>query len=72
MTGARNDQDQKDYLEVAGLATAVEQFLTRGLWPGANGWERAGGEVATPADLPRLAEVLRALSLQNQLSPRRA
>jgi predicted dehydrogenase len=72
VTGSRDDKDQKDYLQVAGLPATVDQFLTRGLWPGANGWDRAGGEVATPADLPRLAEVLRTLAAQNQLSPRPA
>ena len=69
VTGERNDQDQKDYLQVAGLGATVEQFLARGLWPGANGWARAGGEVVTPADLPRLPDVLRALSAQDQPSP---
>lgn len=72
VTGERNDQDQKDYLQVAGLAPAVELFLTRGLWPGANGWEREGGEVVTLGDLPRLPEVLRAISARNQLSARPA
>ena len=68
VTGARDDKDQKDYLQVAGLPATVEQFLTRGLWPGANGWDRAGGEVTTLADLPKVHEVLRGLAAQNQLS----
>jgi predicted dehydrogenase len=70
VTGERDDKDQQDYLQVAGLPGTVEQFLTKGLWPGANGWDRAGGEVATLADLPRLHDVLRSISTQNQLSAR--
>ncbi len=66
VTGARDEKDQKDYLQVAGLSGAAEQFLTRGLWPGANGWERAGGEVVTPGDLPRLNDVLRAIATTAQ------
>lgn len=59
----RDEKDQKDYLSVSGLEATVEQFLGRGLWPGANGWERATGEVVTPAaDLPRLGATLRAMA----------
>lgn len=62
VTGLRDNVDQKDYLSVAGLPKAVDQFLVHGLWPGANGWNRSPGEVATPADLPRFAEVLRGMA----------
>jgi predicted dehydrogenase len=58
VTGLRDNIDQKDYLNVASLAKSVDQFLVRGLWPGASGWERSPGEVVTPADLPRFAEVI--------------
>ena len=58
----RDDQDQKDYLQVAGLAVTHENFLVRGEWPGANGWERTTGDVATPADLPRFHDVVRAMA----------
>jgi predicted dehydrogenase len=60
VTALRDQKDQKDYLSVAHLAGTVEQFLGRGIWPGASGWDRAPGEVVTPADLPRFTEVVRA------------
>lgn len=62
VSGLRDASDQKDYLHVASLAKTVEQFLGRGLWPGANGWQRQHSEVATPADLPRLPDVLRGMA----------
>jgi predicted dehydrogenase len=62
VTGVRDDKDQQDYLQVAGLPATMDQFLSRGLWPGANGWDRAGGEVVTTGDLPRLDAVLRAMA----------
>ncbi|HVW22051.1 MAG TPA: Gfo/Idh/MocA family oxidoreductase [Opitutaceae bacterium] len=63
VSGVRDDKDQKDYLTVAGLQATVDQFLGRGLWPGANGWEREGGEVVTPAaDLARLDGVVRQMA----------
>ncbi len=68
VTVERDDKDQKDYLQVAGLGATVEQFLGRGLWPGANGWQRSGGEVVTPADLSRFPDVIRQLAAQNPLS----
>lgn len=58
----RNEKEQKDYLNVAGLAAAMDQFLARGIWPGAHGWDRPPGDVATPADLPRLPETLAAMA----------
>jgi hypothetical protein len=54
----RDEKEQQDYLQVAGLAKTVEQFLGKGQWPGTNGWERAPSEIVTPADLPRLQEAL--------------
>jgi predicted dehydrogenase len=62
VTRLRDDKDQKDYVSVAGLSAAMEQFLTRGLWPGVHGWNRDCGAVATPADLPRLHAVLREMA----------
>jgi len=62
VSGVRDEKDQKDYLHVAGLAAAHENFLVRGEWPGANGWEREPGEVATPADLARFHDVVRAMA----------
>ena len=62
VTRLRDEKDQKDYVSVAGIAAAIEQFLTRGLWPGAHGWNRDHGPAATPADLPRLYAVLREMA----------
>jgi hypothetical protein len=58
----RDEKDQKDYLHVAGMASAQENFLARGVWPSASGWGREPGEVATLADLPRFHEVVRAMA----------
>jgi len=58
VTGVRDEKDQKDYIDVAGIESTIDQFLTLGLWPGSNGWERDRGEVVTGADLPRLAGVV--------------
>lgn len=60
VTGVREEKEQKDYLNVAGLTTAVEQFLVRGAWPGTD-WGRPPGDVVTSADLPRLVEVVRGM-----------
>jgi predicted dehydrogenase len=60
-TLVRDETDQKEYLNVAGLNTAVDQFLCKGLWPGAQGWGGAG-DVATVADLPRLPDLVNALA----------
>lgn len=58
----RDEKDQKDYLDVASMAATHENFLVRGAWPGANGWNRATGDVATPADLPRFHAVVREMT----------
>lgn len=58
----RDEKEQKDYLSVAGMAAAQESFLTHGTWPGATGWGRAPGEVATPADLPKFRDTVRSLA----------
>jgi predicted dehydrogenase len=62
ISGVRDEKDQKDYLHVAGMASAQENFLARGVWPSASGWAREPGEVATLADLPRFHEVVRAMA----------
>ena len=59
--GLRDEKEQKDYFDVTGMTAAHENFLVRGVWPGANGWGRATGEVATPADLPRFHDTVRAM-----------
>jgi len=64
ITGTRDEKDQKDYLNVAGIGATVDQFLSRGVWPGVNGWGRERGEVVTPADLPRLDGILKSMAGQ--------
>jgi predicted dehydrogenase len=59
--GVRNSKEQKDYLDVAGIASTVDQFLIRGVWPGSSGWRRDRSEVATPAELHRLPAVLQTM-----------
>lgn len=62
ISGVRDEKEQKDYINVAGLAAAQENFVLRGLWPSAHGWDRAPAEVVTLSDLPRFHEVVRALA----------
>ncbi len=62
VTALRDEKEQKDYVHVASMLAAHENFLVRGVWPGASGWQRATGEVATPADLPRFRDVMRAMA----------
>ncbi len=57
----RDEKEQKDYLQVAEMQAAHENFLVRGVWPGSAGWERPPGDVVTPADLPRFHSTVRAL-----------
>jgi predicted dehydrogenase len=58
----RDQKEQKDYLHVASMTAAHENFLVRGAWPSSSGWGRAPGEVVTPADLPRFRDVVRAMA----------
>jgi predicted dehydrogenase len=58
----RDEKEQKDYLTVEGMARTVDNFLGRGIWPGYAGWRRDNGEVVTPADLPRLHDVVRSMA----------
>ena len=62
VSGVRDEKEQKDYLHVASMMTAHENFLVRGVWPSACGWGREPGEVVTPADLPRFHSVVRAMA----------
>lgn len=57
----RDEKEQKDYVDVAGLTAAQDAFTLHGVWPGANGWGRAPSDVVTPADLPRFHETVQAL-----------
>ena len=58
----RDEKEQKDYINVVGLPKVIEMFLSKGLWPGANGWGRDRGEVVTLADLPRLRTCIEAMA----------
>lgn len=62
ISAIRDEKEQKDYLKVANMQAAQESFLTRGEWPGPHGWQRATGDAVTPADLPRLGEVVREMA----------
>lgn len=62
VTAIRDQKEQKDYLHVASMTAAPENFLVRGVWPSATGWGRAPGEVVTPADLPRFRDIVRAMA----------
>jgi hypothetical protein len=57
----RDEKEQKDYLHVAGMIATQENFLVRGIWPGASGWERPPGDVVATADLSRFHETVRSL-----------
>ncbi len=61
VTVVRDDKDQMDYLSVADLPRLIDAFLTRGIWPGSQGWGREPGEVVTPADLGRFHETVKAM-----------
>jgi predicted dehydrogenase len=62
VSGVRDEKEQKDYFLVSSMMSAHENFLVRGVWPSASGWGREPGEVVTQADLPRLNEVVRAMT----------
>jgi predicted dehydrogenase len=65
ISGLRDEKEQKDYLSVAEMTAAHDNFLVRGAWPGAAWGRDAPPEVATPADLSRLHEVVRAIARPN-------
>jgi len=58
----RDEKEQKDYFNVAGMQAAQENFLQRGTWPGTTGWAREPGEAVTPADLPRFRDTVRVMA----------
>lgn len=62
VTATRDEKEQKDYLHVASMTAAHENFLVRGVWPGPHGWGRPTGDVATPADLARFRDTVRAMA----------
>lgn len=62
ISGLRDEKEQKDYFNVAGMGAVHEAFLSRGVWPGANGWARPPGAVVTLGDLPRFHDVVYAMA----------
>lgn len=62
VTAVRDEKEQKNYFNVSSMPVAQENFLTRGEWPSANGWKRNPGEVATPTDLAKFHDVVRAMA----------
>ena len=62
ISGVRDEKEQKDYISVSDLVAVQDKFLVRGNWPGAGVWGREPGEIVTPADLPRLPAVVRAMA----------
>jgi predicted dehydrogenase len=62
VSAMRDEKEQKDYLNVPAMAAAQEKFLTQAAWPSAAGWGRGAAEVATPADLGRFHDVVRAMA----------
>ncbi|EIP99786.1 putative dehydrogenase [Opitutaceae bacterium TAV1] len=56
----RNEKDQRDYLNVTGLAGAMQTFLDEGRWPSETcGWPRQRpAAVVAPSDITRLGETI--------------
>jgi hypothetical protein len=61
IAAVRDEKEQQDYLSVAELTAAQENFLARGVWPGSI-LGRPTVDVATMADLPKLREVVQAMA----------
>jgi predicted dehydrogenase len=61
LSAVRDEKDQKDYFDVAGLARAQDAFLARGTWPGTE-WGRSSGRVVTTGDLGTFHDVIRRLA----------
>ncbi len=59
---ARDEKEQKDYLEVAGLTALQDQFALHGTWPSETGWTREPTAVVTPGDLARFHDIVRAMA----------
>jgi predicted dehydrogenase len=59
----RNEKEQKDYLSVNGLPSALEEFLSLGRWPGEHGWTRQKPALrARVEDLPKLLPTVKAMA----------
>lgn len=58
----RNEKEQQDYLAINGLNHAMDEFLSLGRWPGAQGWERPDPpSLVTLDDLPRFRAAVDAM-----------
>ena len=62
VSDARDEKEQKDYLNVTGMNAAFDTFLAQGIWPGAHGWNHPGSECTTPADLSRFEATIRSMA----------
>ncbi|MDB6167988.1 MAG: oxidoreductase domain protein [Verrucomicrobia bacterium] len=62
VTHVRDEKEQKDYINIAGMQAAQENFLVRGTWPGSTGWGREPGEVVSRGDLTRFSATVRAMA----------
>jgi len=61
ITHVRDEKEQKDYINVAGMTGAIDRFLQKGDWPGAHGWNRETGAKVTVHDLSRFHETVRSM-----------
>lgn len=57
VSALRDEKDQQDYVDIAGMARAQESFLQGGTWPGTE-WMRSPGQVVTSGDLSRFHDVV--------------
>jgi predicted dehydrogenase len=62
ISAVRDEKEQKDYINVAGLQAAQEAFVQQGDWPGENGWGDRTGEVVGVVDLSRFHETIRKIA----------
>jgi predicted dehydrogenase len=58
----RDEKEQKNYINVAGLQAAQDKFTQRGEWPGLNGWANGTGDVVSLADLTRFHPTIRRMA----------
>lgn len=63
ITGVREEKEQKDYINIAGMSSAIDRFLNQGTWPGTE-WGRDPGALVTPDDLPRFHDTVRDMFAQ--------
>jgi predicted dehydrogenase len=62
LTKVREEKEQKDYVNIAGMTGAIDRFLEQGEWPGPNGWRRQTGELVTPRALARFHETVQTMA----------